>query len=122
MAKKGQLITIGSGKHLTNPIYEGDLAKVCVDSINQVNVIIECGGKEILSRRQINEIIQNRVAPNKKSRKIPLSLFKVGLPLMKIFNKNSFDKFAFFVAICQKDTIAPQIGEMALAEYINLKI
>jgi uncharacterized protein YbjT (DUF2867 family) len=119
MAKKGQLINIGKGENLTNPIYEGDLAKICVDAINQPNVIIEAGGKEILSRRQINETIQNIVAPNKKIRTIPLGLFKFGLPLIKLFNRNSFDKFSFFVEVIQHDTIAPQIGEMNLEKYVK---
>ena len=30
LAKKGRLLTMGKGDKLTNPIYEGDLAKVCV--------------------------------------------------------------------------------------------
>jgi uncharacterized protein YbjT (DUF2867 family) len=119
MARKGRLINIGAGDKRTNPIYEGDLARVCVDSIGQTNAIIEAGGREILTRRQINEIIQNAVAPNKKVRSIPLWFFKFGLPLIKFFDKNSFDKFAFFAAVTQEDTIAPQIGETRLDEYVK---
>jgi uncharacterized protein YbjT (DUF2867 family) len=119
MAQKGRLINIGAGNGRTNPIYEGDLAKVCVDSLDQANVVIEAGGKEILSRRQINEIIQAAAAPAKKVRSVPLALFKVGLPLIKLFDKNTFDKFAFFVEVVQHDTLAPQLGEMRLEEYVK---
>jgi uncharacterized protein YbjT (DUF2867 family) len=66
MAKKGQLINIGPGDKKTNPIYEGDLAKVCVDSIDQNNKVIEAGGKTIYTRKQINEIIQNEIDKTKK--------------------------------------------------------
>jgi uncharacterized protein YbjT (DUF2867 family) len=120
LAKKGQLINIGTGENVTNPIYEGDLAKICVDAINQSNTVIEAGGKEILSRQQINEIIQNIVAPHKKIRTIPIGLFKIALPLMKLFDRNSFDKFSFFVEVIQHDTLAPQIGEMRLEDYVKL--
>ena len=54
MAKKGQLINIGLGDKKTNPIYEGDLAKITVDSINEPNSTIEAGGKTIYTRRQLN--------------------------------------------------------------------
>jgi uncharacterized protein YbjT (DUF2867 family) len=47
MAKKGQLINIGKGDKKTNPIYEGDLAKVTVEAINKQNSIFEAGGKTI---------------------------------------------------------------------------
>lgn len=122
MAQKGRLATIGTGEKHTNPIYEGDLARICVDSIDESNAVIEAGGKEILSRKQINEIIQNAVAPGKKIRSVPVGLFKAMLPLIKIFDKNSFDKFAFFVEVTQHDTLAPQIGEMRLEEYVRKMI
>lgn len=122
MARKGRLISVGKGDKRTNPIYEGDLARVCVDAIDGVNAVVEAGGKEILTRREINEIIQRAVAPEKKVRKVPLRLFKAGLPLIKLFDKNAFDKFAFFTEVTQHDMLAPQIGEMRLEEYIRQQL
>jgi uncharacterized protein YbjT (DUF2867 family) len=119
MARKGRLVTIGNGEKLTNPIYEGDLARICVQAINQPNAIIEAGGKEILSRRQINELIQTIVNPEKKVQNVPLSLVKATLPLIKIFSKNLYDKVAFFTEVMQHDTIAPAVGETRLAEYVR---
>ncbi|HUC82889.1 MAG TPA: SDR family oxidoreductase [Flavisolibacter sp.] len=121
MAKKGMLVTMGPGDKQTNPIYEGDLAKFVVDSIQQPNAIIEAGGKEVLSRKAINEIIQQLIAPNKKVRTIPLGLIKALLPLMKIVSKNMYHKMAFFTVVMQEDTIAPKIGNMRLEEYIRMR-
>jgi uncharacterized protein YbjT (DUF2867 family) len=121
MAKKGQLINIGSGNKKTNPIYEVDLAKGCVDAIKIENATIEIGGKTIYTRRQLNEIIQKEVCSGKSIKNIPLWLFKFSLPVMKIFRKNMYDKFAFFIAVMQEDTIAPQIGQMKFEDYIKLK-
>jgi uncharacterized protein YbjT (DUF2867 family) len=121
MARKGQLANIGSGDKKTNPIYEGDLAKICVDSIKEKNATIEAGGKNVYSRKQLNEIIQQTVSPNKKVRNVPLGVFKFFLPAIKIFNKNMYDKFAFFTEVIQHDTIAPLVGEMKFEDYINLK-
>jgi uncharacterized protein YbjT (DUF2867 family) len=74
MAQKGRLVNIGKGDKKTNPIYEGDVAKICIESIGQKNIIIECGGKQIYTRKQINEIIQKVAAPSKKLINLPLWL------------------------------------------------
>ena len=122
MAKKGQLINIGKGDKKTNPIYEGDLAKVTVEAINKQNSIFEAGGKTIYTRKQLNEIVQNEVDSQKKIRTVPLGLFKVTLPIIKLFSKNTFDKFAFFIEVMQHDTIAPQVGTMTFEDYVKQKV
>jgi hypothetical protein len=50
---------------------------------------------------------------------MPLWLFKLGLPILRLINKNLYDKMAFFVAVIQKDTIAPQKGEMSFEVYLK---
>lgn len=121
MAKKGQLVNIGQGDKKTNPIYEGDLAKITVDAIIKQNSISEVGGKTIYTRKQLNEIVQNEINNTKKLKTIPLGLFKISLPIIKIFSKNTFDKFAFFIEVMQHDTIAPQLGTMTFEDYVKLK-
>lgn len=122
MAEKGRLVVFGKGDKLTNPIYEGDLAKICVDAIHQSNTVVEAGGKEVLSRKQINQIIQEAVNPKKQVRTLPIGLIKAGLPVMKLFSKNLYAKLAFFLAVMEHDTLAPKVGEMKLKEYIEAKI
>jgi len=51
-----------------------------------------------------------------------VGLFKMALPMIKIFSKNTYDKFAFFIEVMQKDTIAPQIGEMTFENYVKIKV
>ncbi|MDX2173351.1 MAG: SDR family oxidoreductase [Bacteroidota bacterium] len=121
MAKKGQLVNIGKGDKKTNPIYEGDLAKITVEAINLQNSIIEAGGKKIYTRKQLNEIVQNEINSQKKIRTVPMSLFKMTLPIIKLFSKNTYDKFVFFIEVMQHDTIAPQQGEMTFEEYVRMK-
>jgi uncharacterized protein YbjT (DUF2867 family) len=121
LAKKGQLVTIGKGDKKTNPIFEGDLAKICVRSIAEKNATIEAGGRFIYTRKELNLIVQHEVDKNKQVRQIPTGLFKAAFPLIKIFNKNLYDKFAFFTEVMQHDTIAPQMGELSFEEYIKIK-
>ena len=121
MAKKGQLFNIGKGDKKTNPIYEVDLAVECVNSIKDENVTKEIGGKTIYRRRQLNDIIQHEVCPNKKTKNVPLWLFKCSLPMLKVFKRNMCDKFAFFTAVMEEDTIAPQVGQMKFEDYVKMK-
>ena len=119
MARNGKLINIGKGDKTTNPIYEGDLAGICVGSINEVNAIIEAGGKEVYTRKQLLEIIQSTINPEKKIINVPLGLMKFALILIKLFDKNTFDKFSFFIEVIQNDTLAPRLGEMKFEDYIK---
>jgi uncharacterized protein YbjT (DUF2867 family) len=122
LAKKGHLMNIGKGDKRTNPIFEGDLAIVCVNSIMETNKIIEAGGKNIYTRKQLNEIIQHIVNPHKKIKHVPIGIINFFLPLMKLINKNTFDKFAFFIEVMQHDVIAAEIGEMKFEDYIKMKM
>ncbi|MES2681404.1 MAG: SDR family oxidoreductase [Bacteroidota bacterium] len=122
MAKKGNLVTIGRGDKLTNPVYEGDLAEICVESINDENVVIEAGGKNVYTRKQINELIQQHVKPGKRVMKLPLGLLKFGIPLVKLFDSNAYDKFAFYIEVMQHDLIAPKMGETSLEKYLSEKL
>lgn len=122
LAKKGQLVHIGNGDKKTNPIYEGDLARIVVDSINQSNKTIEAGGKTIYTRKRLNEIVQFEIDRSLKIRTVPIGLLKMTLPVIKIFNKNTYDKFAFFIEVMQRDTIAPQLGELTFEKYVKLKV
>ncbi|HEX6893532.1 MAG TPA: NAD(P)H-binding protein [Chryseolinea sp.] len=122
MARKGRLAHLGKGDKRTNPIYEGDLAVVCINAIDSPKSEIEAGGREILTRKQINEIIQHHVNPSRKIPTIPTWAIRAILPLIRVTNKNMFDKFAFFVDVMQHDVIAPQVGQLTLKEYLAMKV
>jgi len=121
MARKGQLVNLGEGDKKTNPIFEGDLAKIVVDAIDQPNATVEAGGKAIYSRKQLNEIINKEVNSGKKLSTIPVWVPSLLLPILKLVDKNMYDKFAFFVEVTQHDTLAPQVGEMSFEEYVRVK-
>jgi uncharacterized protein YbjT (DUF2867 family) len=119
LAQKGLLFNIGKGDKKTNPIFEGDLAKIVVKSILKKNVVIEAGGKFIYSRKELNEIILKAYSPSKKLQSFPISLFRFPLPFLKIANKNSYDKLSFFFEVLENETIAPQLGDLSFEDYIK---
>ncbi len=121
LARKGMLTTIGPGTHTTNPIYEGDLARVGIDSIGLSNVVIDAGGQQIYTRHELNEIVQKIVEPKKRIKHIPAGLIKSILPLVRVFDRNSFDKMSFFLEVMEEDVLAPRIGMMKFEDYISAR-
>jgi uncharacterized protein YbjT (DUF2867 family) len=120
-AKKNQLFNLGKGDKRTNPIFEGDLAEICVESIDQKNAIVDAGGVYVYTRKQIIQIIQETVKPSKKVRSIPVGAVKLSLPMLKLFNQNLHDKFAFFIKMLEHDLIAPKLGSKRFEEYLKEK-
>jgi uncharacterized protein YbjT (DUF2867 family) len=96
MAKKGLLFNIGKGERKTNPIYEGDVAAICIDAIETPNAVIEAGGPEIFKRNDLSQLIQSVVRPEKKVRTLPIPLLRFFLPMIKSLDRNTFDKLSFF--------------------------
>jgi uncharacterized protein YbjT (DUF2867 family) len=119
MAKKGRLMTMGKGDKVTNPIDASDLAKICIEGINRDNTITEAGGKTVYSRQQINEIIQQEIRPTGKVRRVPVGPIRLLSPMLKIINRNLYDKIAFFLEVTQHDTLAPKIGTTTLEEWVK---
>jgi uncharacterized protein YbjT (DUF2867 family) len=121
LARKGRLVTMGKGDKRTNPIFEGDLARVVVDAIQHSYSTTEAGGKRSYTRKQLNEIIQAEISKDKTTRAVPLGLVKAVLPLIRIFDRNTYDKFAFFTAVMQEDALAPPVGEMSFEDYVKIR-
>lgn len=121
MAKKGRLVNMGRGERLTNPISESDLANICLQYIDQRNTAIGAGGSEILSRKKLNQIIQDVVQPGKKVRTVPMAFVSLMLPLLKRFDRNAYHKLAFFRTVLRHDTIAPRLGTSRFEDYVRQK-
>ncbi|MDX5482820.1 MAG: NAD(P)H-binding protein [Hymenobacteraceae bacterium] len=120
MARKGRIGSLGKGYQLTNPIYEGDVAKVAVAAIGRPSRIIPLGGKHVYSRLQLIKIACRAAGYEGSIPKVPPSLVETLLPLVKLFNRNLHDKLAFMVAVSKQDCIAPKVGDMSLEEYFKL--
>lgn len=119
MAEKGMLVNMGKGDKKTNPIYEGDLAKIIVASIDHANGEVEAGGIKVYTRRELNEVIQRQVNSRKKLRTVPLAVVMAAKPLVRLFSKNMYDKLAFILEVFREDTIAPRLGETSFEAYIE---
>lgn len=122
LAQKNKAFNIGSGDKKTNPIYEGDLAKIIVNHLSAHNQIIEAGGQYIYTRKQLLEIIQNYYNPKGRLRTLPVFIFKILLPILRITHPSTYHKFAFFIRVMEEDTIAPRLGTLSFEAYLQRQV
>ncbi len=119
MAQKGQLGIIGTGEARTNPVSEEDVARVCVAALEGDDKVIPVGGPDALSRAEIAHLLAERVGLKRKLPHVPAwALKSFLLPVLKVFNRNMYDKLAFLVQVSLDDCVAPPIGKMSLREYL----
>ena len=118
MARKGVLPLIGSGLARTNPIDPQDVAELMVKYVPAGPADLPCGGPEILTRTQINEILAQVVGKTKVwMPKAPAWLIRMEAKLVSPFHPRLADLMEFFSAVGTNDCIAPALGERRLADY-----
>ncbi len=94
----------------TNPIHEADLAKLCVDAIEEPPGARDVGGPEALTRRQIAEI----VLEGRRFRRVPVKLLKAASLALRPINPRVSDLYAFIAEILQEDVLAPACGMISM--------
>ncbi|PRY15425.1 uncharacterized protein YbjT (DUF2867 family) [Pontibacter ummariensis] len=120
MARKGRIGLLGTGDKLTNPIYEGDLAKIAVGEIGCPSRTIALGGKTIYSRAELIRLACKAANYKGFLPSVPFPVVASVLPLVKLLNRNLYDKVSFMIAVSKVDCVAPQVGAHTLEEYFHI--
>ncbi|MEN8374313.1 MAG: NAD(P)H-binding protein [Gemmatimonadota bacterium] len=119
-ARKGSVPLIGDGSARTNPIHEADLARVCVDAVEEAGVgEAAVGGPEVLSRRQIAEFALAALGAPQKIRVVPSLAAKLVGAVIRPINPRVADLTAFYARVSNEDLIAPRYGTRRIAEYFE---
>lgn len=121
MARKGLLVQFGKGDRTTNPIHEADVARIAVAAIGGPTSVIEAGGPRTYTRRELADILQSAIAPKHTVKSVPMGLVKGFLPILKVLDRNTYDKLAFITTVMEVDTVAPALGERLFEDYVNRK-
>jgi uncharacterized protein YbjT (DUF2867 family) len=118
LAKKGKLPEIGDGGARTNPIADEDLAEVCVTALESEDpaLAIDCGGPEILTRRQMAESAFAALGRPPRVRSMPALPIKIAAFLGRPFHPRITQFLQFLATISTRDLIAPAHGAHRLAE------
>jgi uncharacterized protein YbjT (DUF2867 family) len=110
MARRGIVPLIGASLARVNPIHEIDLARIAVDALESGVREISVGGPEVLTRREIAELAFAALGKRARTVSVPPGLFKLMLPLIRLYDRRLYALFDFFVAVNQVDVVAPALG------------
>jgi len=119
MARKGPLPVLGDGTARTNPIHDADLAKLCVDAIQDSTRERDVGGPEVLTRKQIAELAFSAVGRPVKLRMVPAGMARAMAPMLRLFNPRVAAVTAFLAEVTTHESIAPTHGSRRLEDYFR---
>jgi len=118
MARKGILPLIGNGLARTNPIDPQDVAELVAKYLSAGPADLPCGGPEVLTRAQINEIVGRSVGkPKAWMPKVPAGLVRMEAKLVARFHPRIAELMEFFSEVASQDCIAPIQGQRRMADY-----
>lgn len=120
MAKKGRIYLFGNGELKANPIHGEDLAAVCVDLIENTDKVLEIGGPETLTQKEIATSAFNILGTPPKITYIPEWARVLTLKLVRIFTGSKvYGPIEFFMTVMAINMIAPEYGKHTLKEYFS---
>jgi len=119
MAKRGRVLLVGDGTNRFNPIHGADLAAVCVDAAEGDDPVVEAGGPDILSQREVAELAFDVLGKPGKVTVIPL-WFAYGLArFIGVLNRQFGDLAKFIVTAGEVDGVGPDRGKITLRSYFE---
>lgn len=123
MAQKGRVYLFGDGQLKANPIHGEDLAKVCVQTINDDKSEILAGGPQTLSQNEIATVAFEATGKKQKITHIPNWIRIAILKLIKAFTSSKiYGPIEFFMTVMAMEMVAPEYGSHTLKEfYTELK-
>ena len=120
MAQKGRVYLFGNGALKANPIHGEDLAKVCVDVIDNTETVIEVGGPETLTQKEIAESAFDVLGIPPKITYIPEWVRVLVLKLVRFFTGSKvYGPIEFFMTVMAINMVAPEYGRHTLKNYFS---
>lgn len=123
MAKNGRVYLFGNGNFKLNPIDGEDLAKVCVD--NMENEILEesVGGIDMFTQNQLAELALNAWEKPIKISHLPDWTRRLTIRFLRTFTSSkTYGPIEFFLTAMADDNIANKYGSKRLKDFFELQI
>ena len=117
MGKRKFIPVIGDGKALTNSIHHGDLATLVVSYLKSGPQVIEVGGPETHTRKDMADMIAKKTGAFVLH--VPKWLAKAGSQPPKLFTKNLGENLSYFTHITTHDMLGVAHGKTTFKEYLN---
>ena len=119
MARMGSLPLIGRGDARINPIHPEDAGRICIENLFTGPEVVEAGGPEVLTRREIAEEIFGYVGEEPSLYSVPGFILRLTGNLTRPFNARKANLLEFLPAVAGSDIIAPTIGTRRLVDYLQ---
>lgn len=120
MAKRGKVYLFGTGNKKLNPIHGEDLAKICLDLIEDKNSVHSAGGSSILTQNQIAEIALKAWEKPVKISHLPDWTRRFTIWLLRTFTSSkTYGPIEFFMTAMAMDNIADQYGSRSLENFFQ---
>jgi uncharacterized protein YbjT (DUF2867 family) len=117
MARNGIMLTLGDGDKRSNPIHGADLARVCVDAIEGDDKVIEAGGPETFSYREVGDMAAEVVGKHPFVASLPVWLADGVAAVTGFINRDVQDIAMFASAVSKMDAVAPAHGTHKLRDF-----
>lgn len=117
MADRGRGIVIGSGEARTNPIHEADVAHECVRALTCSESVIDAGGPEVLTRRDIQRLAFQVLGRAPRITRVPAAPFLTGAFVTRVFHRRLGELLEFGTVASTVDIVAPERGRLRLEDY-----
>ncbi|MFD2518441.1 SDR family oxidoreductase [Salinimicrobium flavum] len=117
MAKRKLIPIIGDGSAKTNSIHQKDLAEVVVKYLETGPQVIEVGGPMIHTRKEMAEMIKNKIGG--KIIEVPEKVAEWGMFLPEMVDEDMSDKLKYFKHITTQDMIGEKNGSITFEEYLR---
>ncbi|MBC7004672.1 SDR family oxidoreductase [Photobacterium sp. BZF1] len=119
MAEQGRVYLFARGEVKVNPIHGEDLAKFCLEAVDRVEQLLEVGGPEVLSARQIAERAFHAQEKMPQITYLPDWLRRFTLIGAKWLPERWGGPAEFFLTMMAEDSVAPRYGKHLLVEHFS---
>lgn len=117
MAKRKVIPIIGKGEAKTNSIHQKDLARLVVGYLNEGPDMVEVGGPLIHTRREMAEMIKDKIGG--QIIPVPEKLADLGMFLPEMLSDEMADKLKYFKYITSNDMIGEKVGTITFQDYLD---
>ena len=120
MANNGRVYLFGDGEYQSNPIHGDDLAKVCINSITNIEKEVLVGGPEVFTQVEIAKVAFDAVGKPAKITFIPNWIRIFLLTLCKLLlSAKRYGPIEFFLNVLVMDMNVPKFGVQTLSRYFQ---
>ncbi len=109
---------IGHSNYRTNPIHPEDAAQICLDHLSGGPEIVEAGGPDIFTRRELSDLVLGYAGATSKAGATPGFLKRLSAALVRPFNPRLANLREFAFRASRTDVIAPRIGKRPFSSYL----